>query len=153
MKTLLPCLMLMMIGMGLSAQPRGAVQDRIESQRVAFLTQKLELTPDESAKFWPIYNEYKDKLQKLRGNAISERMEQRREGGGLKDLSDQEAEQLIREQFTFEESQLNLKKEYYQKFRSAISPQKLAQLGPAEMEFNRTVLEHLRDRMQERKGN
>ena len=41
-------------------EQRQRMQQRIESQRVAFITNQLDLTADESAAFWPIYNEFKD---------------------------------------------------------------------------------------------
>ena len=150
MKTILmSCLLLLMV-VTISAQPRGReIQERLESQRVAFITEKLELTPEESAKFWPLYNEYKEKHQKLRQSAVHERLDQRMSSKGL---SNEEAQQVIDSQFSFEQDQLDLKKEYYARFKSAISLQKLAQLGPAEMEFNRTVLERVRDKMQERRN-
>ncbi len=122
--------------------PRGPMmQQRLESQRIAFITEKLQLTPDEATKFWPIYNEYRDKQQAFRRDARPGRM--------MMEVSDTEAEKIIEEQFMAEENLLKLKKEYYGKLKGAIPPAKIARLAPVEMEFNRTVLEHVRDRMQE----
>jgi hypothetical protein len=42
------------------------VRQRIESQRIAFITQRVHLTPDEATKFWPVYNEYRDALKDMR---------------------------------------------------------------------------------------
>jgi len=141
---------LMMMSLAVAAQPGGPrgemMQERMESQRVAFITQKLQLTPDEAAKFWPIYNEYRDKQQQLRRSAMADRIE----GGFPADMSDAEANNLIAKQFAMEENLLSLKREYYDKLKSAIPPRKIAQLNPIEMEFNRTVLEHIRDRMGDR---
>ncbi len=53
----------------LPAQPpmmNKEARERIEAQRIAFITDQLHLTPDEAARFWPIYNEYKDGLKDLR---------------------------------------------------------------------------------------
>lgn len=121
---------------------RQMMQERIESQRIAYITQKLELTPDESTKFWPIYNEYRAKEQELRKAARPE--------GGVRDLSDADAEKVIEQHFATEEKLLDLKREYYGKLKSAIPAHKIARLVPVEMEFNRMVLEHIRDRMGQR---
>jgi hypothetical protein len=129
----------------LSAQPgarREIVQDRIEAQRIAFITEKLQLTPDESAKFWPLYNEFRDKQQQLRRSARPE--------NGLADITDAEASRVIEQHFEMEESQLRLKREYYDKLKTAIPPRKIARLAAVEMEFNRTVLEHIKERMGDR---
>jgi hypothetical protein len=45
---------------------RGKMRDRIEPMKIAFITQKLNLTAEEAQKFWPVYNKFSDELQKLR---------------------------------------------------------------------------------------
>ncbi|MBK8353862.1 MAG: hypothetical protein IPL13_00425 [Saprospiraceae bacterium] len=40
---------------------KGQIGDRIQAQMVAYLTSELSLTPQEAEKFWPLYNEYKNK--------------------------------------------------------------------------------------------
>lgn len=35
-------------------------KDRIKSERIAFITQEINLTSAEAEKFWPVYNSYKD---------------------------------------------------------------------------------------------
>ena len=37
----------------------GDKKERIKAYRVAFMTEELALTPEESEKFWPLYNEFK----------------------------------------------------------------------------------------------
>ena len=142
MKKSLFTLVLMMTMTWIFAQPgeRGEmIRERVEAQRVAFITQKLMVTPEESARFWPVYNAYREEQQEIRRAARPER--------GLRNLSDAEAEKVIEEHFTMEEDLLALKRTYYQKLKTAIPPSKIALLAPAEMEFNRSVLEKIRDRM------
>ena len=38
---------------------------KIESAKIAFITNELELTTEESAAFWPLYNEYEKKKNAL----------------------------------------------------------------------------------------
>jgi hypothetical protein len=38
------------------------IRERIKAQRIAFITQRLALTPDEAQKFWPVYNQFSDEL-------------------------------------------------------------------------------------------
>ncbi len=40
-------------------------KEKIEALAVAYITEQLELTPDEATKFWPVFNEIKDRHQKL----------------------------------------------------------------------------------------
>ena len=145
MNRILLNLMMLMIASAMFAQPgarREIVQDRIEAQRIAFITQKLQLTPEEATMFWPVYNEYRDKQQELRRSAAPEK--------NLADISDAEAVRVIEQHFAAEEKLLRLKREYYDKLKNAIPPRKIARLPAVEMEFNRNVLEHIRERMGER---
>ncbi|HLF64549.1 MAG TPA: hypothetical protein VI603_12385 [Saprospiraceae bacterium] len=145
MNRILSSLMMLMMTTMLYAQPgvrREMMQDRVEAQRIAFITQKLQLTPDEATKFWPVYNEYKEKQQDIRRSAVPER--------NIMDVTDAEAARIIEQHFATEESILRLKREYYDKLKNAIPPRKIARLAAAEMEFNRNVLEQIKERMQDR---
>src|ERR1700743_2343477 len=50
------------------AQQHHDGHDKIEQLRVTFITKKLELTPVENEKFWPVYNDYTSKQRALRRN-------------------------------------------------------------------------------------
>ena len=126
-------------------QRRQAIEQNIEAQHVAFITQKLELTPDESARFWPIFNEFRSKEKALRkGN---------RPDGTLRNISEVEAEQLIEQHLDTEQKVLNLKREYYGKLKSAIPASKIARLRPAEEAFKLEILQRLRERRMENRMN
>ena len=43
-------------------------KDKVEAIRYNFINEKLKLTTNESEKFWPVYNEYNDKVKALRKN-------------------------------------------------------------------------------------
>ena len=142
MNRILSSLIVLMMTTMLNAQPgarREMMQERIEAQRIAFITQKLQLTPDEAAKFWPLYNEFKDRQHELRRNAEPER--------NIMGITDAEAVKIIEQHFDVEEGNLRLKREYYDKLKNAIPPRKIARLAAVEMEFNRGVLEQIRERM------
>lgn len=124
------------------AQPRN-IQGRIESLRIAFFTEKLQLTPEESQNFWPLYNEYQDKEKGIRKTYQNET--------SLELMSDAEAEKLIENHFILEEKLLELKKEYYGKLRKVLPVRKLALLSRIERQFKERLLEEWRLR-QDKKG-
>ncbi|NJN77117.1 MAG: hypothetical protein HC803_01320 [Saprospiraceae bacterium] len=68
MKKLTITLLLLTVGVStMFAQRRGSgPSEKIEAFRVAFFTQKLDLTESESQAFWPIYNAYQKDLRLLR---------------------------------------------------------------------------------------
>jgi hypothetical protein len=60
---------------------------QLESFKIQFITKKLNLTPEEAEKFWPIYNEQKDATRKL--------MQERKED----EIAIQEAMLVIRKKY------------------------------------------------------
>ena len=151
MKSFILCLILVGLGIQIGSaqrngpEQRAKMQERIEAQRVAFITQKLDLTPDEAAKFWPLYNEFK-KLQKTKRAEIMP-------GKPLKELNDSEAEKLIEKRLTMEEKMIEIKRDYFKKLKEVIPTTKIALLFQIEMEFNREILEKLRQRQGQGQGN
>src|SRR5688572_24292529 len=47
--------------------------ERINNLRIAYLTEKLELTPDQAERFWPVYREFAQERMKLRNELRSAR--------------------------------------------------------------------------------
>ena len=52
------------------AQTQEDRKEKIEAMKVAFITQKLDLSSKEAQVFWPLYNDYQDKLQALRKQKV-----------------------------------------------------------------------------------
>lgn len=123
------------------AQPR-KLGDRIESLRIAFFTEKLQLTPDESKDFWPLYNEYEEAEKKIRQTYKNET--------SLELMSDAQVEDFIENSFEMEEKLLDLKKEYYGKMRKVLPLRKIALLNRVERQFKERLLEEWRDRQQQK---
>lgn len=51
---------------GAPGEPRGPRPPHVEALKVAFITQKLNLTAEEAQKFWPVHNSYMAELKKAR---------------------------------------------------------------------------------------
>jgi len=117
------------------AQPQGPLSNearqRIEAQRIGFITQKLNLTPDEATKFWPVYNEYKDALRDMKDDM---------ERPDLMNISDDEANTVIDRHIQQEQKRLDLQKKLIADLRKVISPRKIILLQASEREFNRGLL-------------
>jgi sulfite reductase alpha subunit-like flavoprotein len=81
MKKYLLIIMVMLFTIGLNAQPPGGNGkqpnpekrlEKIKALYVAFITQKLQLTPDEAQKFWPVQGQYENELQAINKSGLSE---------------------------------------------------------------------------------
>ena len=126
--------LLMFSAFAMHAQPgalKGEARERIESQRIAFITQRLRLTPDEATKFWPVYNEYRDALKEMRDDF---------ERPDLETISDDEALKLVDRHLVQEQKKLELKRTLITKLKTIISPRKILLLHVAENAFNRELL-------------
>lgn len=138
-------LLLLLFPVTVFAQDR---KDKIETMHIAYLSQKLNLTPEEAEKFWPIYNEYKadqDKLRKQRMDNVQAVIK----AGGVDNMSDADVQKLIADETDLETHQLDLRKEYITKFQQAIPIRKVAKFFIAEDEFKRYLLNQLRKRREQ----
>ncbi len=65
MKTRIILLILPAILIGLQASGQNPNMERLKAYKIAFFTKRLNLTPQEAEKFWPVYNEYQDMKNKI----------------------------------------------------------------------------------------
>lgn len=141
MKNLLITLVLIFAFSAASFSQRG---ERIQSLRIAFITEKLELTPKESQAFWPIYNELRDKMDVLGENEIRKR--------DLMNITDEEADALLQKRFEIEQKRLDLKREYFNQLKQVLPSRKLVRLPKAEQQFKRKLLDRMKQRRNRREG-
>ena len=116
--------------------PKGNKADRVEALRIAFISEKLNLTPAEAQNFWPVYNQYRNDMETLRKNF--------KPGPDMQPTAEQ--------QLDMEQKKLDLKKKYKNQFEGALGKTKLNQLYNLEHEFHEKLKE-MRDQRQQQKGN
>jgi Spy/CpxP family protein refolding chaperone len=126
------------------AQPgQGRLADRMAARRAAFITQRLNLTEAEAQQFWPIFNDYTQKVQQIRAGVKAEKP--------LDEMADADIEKIILADFDRDARELDLKKEYFQKLKKVISVRKIGKLYRAERDFKKELLEDLQEMRQQRK--
>ena len=127
----------LLIGAASVAQPE---RDKVTALRMAFISKRLDLTATESEKFWPVYNEYQDKLKVLKRNlrnSYRTRMDR---------LGDQEAEELYQLEIVTRQAETDLYKDYAARMRGAIGTRKLARLHMAEEEFRKELINTIKEK-------
>lgn len=115
------------------------MNEQLKAMRVAMITQNLNLSSDEAAKFFPIYNEYTTK----RENIKKQLKENRREN---KNLTGAKLEASLKKSFELREQELTLDKLYFEKFKTVISVEKIVELYHTERQFRRMLLKELSKR-------
>ena len=140
-------LLLFIFSNGIVKAQRGANyhQDRWEkyrSEKVAFLTSNLDLTPAEAEKFWPIYNQMDKerwKAQKMR----RELEEKVRDAGDS--MPDKKVIELTREFAASMQNEGALFSKYNEEFLKILPPQKVLNMYKAEREFRMYMIKKYRD--------
>lgn len=125
------------------AEHRDERKENIETMKIGFLTKRLDLTQGEAEKFWPVYNQYADRLEELRKKRMQDYKDAKQK---FDELSDKEVEQAVDNEMTFRQKELDLQKEYHSKFKTVLPIKKVAKLYEAEELFKRELLNKLRDR-------
>ncbi len=90
----------------------------IRTQKVALLTEALELTEAEAEAFWPIHRQYETELSSL-GDDRLKLMKNYAETFAT--MTDEQAKGLAKDWFKLQEGQTALLKKYFKKFDKAIS--------------------------------
>jgi hypothetical protein len=104
---------------------------RVEALKIAYITQKVNLSPEEAQKFWPIYNKYAAEIRKVR---VDGRLNKETE-------------------IDIEEKLLAIRKKYNGEFTKALSPEKVNAFFKAEKDFSTVLQKELLERRQQKLEN
>ncbi len=91
----------------------------VQKEKVAIISQLMQLSPEQAAVFWPVYNDYAKELSALgdlRLRGIKEY------AANYSSLSDQKATELAGMRFEYEQRLLALKKKYFEKLSKTLTP-------------------------------
>jgi hypothetical protein len=135
------CFLLSAFGM---AQEKDQL-DKIESAKIALITERLELTPAQAEKFWPLYREYAERRQTLRKEFLSARAEVRKEN-----MTEEESKKLLEKGLELKEKQVALDRDYEGKFNTIITTRQIVQLRRAEDDFRQMLLQRIEKRREVR---
>ncbi len=117
--------------------------EKIEAMKVGFITNKLELSAKEAQLFWPLYNEYNQKMDKLRKSKKSDFDDLKNKG---ENPTDKEISTFMDEVFATRQKELDLQKEYFDKYAKVLPLKKVALLYQAENQFKRELLRKIKEK-------
>lgn len=140
-------LLLLLLSISSFAQPGSRFKEKkeqVKSLKVAFITNKLDLTPEESAKFWPLYNAFEDKQHEIRKQRLKVYMD--RVNNSDDKLSEKDATTLLNQMESTEEELHQLKKKFITNLKSVLPATKILKLKKAEEEFSKKLLHQYRDK-------
>lgn len=130
--------MIFFAGWSHAQNDRAAFQKKLNSMRIAFITQELDLSADEAKAFWPIYDSYTAERRTLR--------KQKRSTTPKSGMTSVEAEEMIEGSFENDAKEIELKKKYYDQLKAVIPVEKVAKLSATEQEFRKRILKAAKER-------
>jgi hypothetical protein len=134
-------LLLTMAGIAFAQRPQSFDKDKLEAARVAFITNRLDLKPDQAEKFWPLFNQFNESRGQLMGQIST--INKSSEG----ESNETKAKEMIKERMMLQQKLLDLEKEFMDNITKVIQPSQALRLGGVNREFTKQVY-----RMQQNRG-
>jgi len=126
MKKYLLILILMFGSFSFVFAQNGQRAEKIQELKIAFITQKLQLTSAEAEKFWPVYNSYDNEIKQLRAS--------NKNGDVLEN----------------EQKLLDIRKKYKPSFEQILGAQRANDVYNAEREYRNVLIRQLKEQRQAR---
>jgi len=101
----------------------------IQLRRQAIVTSVMDLTPEESQKFWPMYRDYRVEMAKL-GDRVSKLLVQYSDQYDT--LTDEQADQIMKEWLSIENAKNDIKKKYVARFKKILPSRKVMRFFQAD---------------------
>jgi len=137
--------LIILLTAGVSAQNPN--RERLESYKIAFFTQRLNLTPTEAEKFWPLYNQYQEKKIKIQQERMLLNKKFNQE---TTTLSDEEMTVMGDKIVELEILEAELSMTFHKHIKAVLPPAKVLRFYQAENQYKMQLLNQLQDRRQER---
>lgn len=143
MKTRIALMITLVLNCAVYISGQNPNMDRINAYRIAFLTRRLNLTPQEAEKFWPVYNEYQNnkvKIQSERQNIVMNFNQ------NALNMTDKEMSAAGDRLVELEVKEAALLQDFHNKIKLILPPVKVLRLFQAENQFRQQLLDQLQER-------
>lgn len=122
----------------LFAQHHHRMRERLQSMRIAYLSEEMQLMPEEAQSFWPLYNAREAELQKSRQQAREQlgRLYERKSVLGAEAYADSVSQIYL----NLWQREAEVRRSFHERLRKALPPEKLARFYLAELRLLRRAL-------------
>lgn len=115
--------------------------ERLKSQKVAFLTERIGLSAEDAQKFWPVYNEMSEKMDQLWKEKMSNIDKLYLSDS---ELNASEKEIAVDNYINYEVEKARVEKQYHERFKKILTIDQVIKLYGAEHEFKKKMLHLIR---------
>jgi len=120
--------------------------EKLTAYKIAFFTQRLDLTPAETEKFWPVYNDYSARKSKLQIDRISMIRYATQNEANMSEAELSETADKLARTFVDEASLIAT---FSNDLKKALPPAKVIRLYHIENQYKQQLLRELNQRRQE----
>jgi len=113
-----------------SAFGQNDAAEKIRRAKIALITERLDLSPEQAEKFWPIYNEYTKKQRDVRRS-----FNEARKNYQPKKATEEDNQRLLQLGMKTKEQALQLEKNYSDRMMKVINSRQMLSLRKAEKDF------------------
>lgn len=119
---------------------RAKWMDEMRRFKRSYFTKELDLTTQQQNRFFPLYEEMEDQVQKIDG----ETRQMERRVAELKNASDLEYQKATEAIYDGQVRQAEIEREYVEKFQSILSRKQIFKIKAVERQFNRELMKQHR---------
>ena len=121
-------------------------KEKIRALKIAYLTEKLDLTSNESEKFWPLFNEYHKKRRALY-NFEKEQLRQKTEEDDIvNNVTNEEAQEILNKTYKLKADRYKNEINFNQKLANILPAKKILALEITQRNFNKKLMDKLKDK-------
>ena len=114
---------------------------RMQTRKIAFVSNSLEISPKQSESFWPIYNVYSSELKSIH---LKKKKVRRNYMLNKQSMNDVELGLVIDSLFNLDQEYLDLKIKYVKQFSNIISKKQMFELYVIEENFKKDLLRKIK---------
>ena len=123
-------------------------QQRIHAAKMAYMVDRLQLTPEQSAAFVPVYKNYEADFRAVRAPFVKKyKLDEMEEGPG-----NMTVRQYVEDDLDYQQQVIELKRGYNDRFLKVITSRQLADMYIAEREFKQILVKRLKNMKQKQQN-
>lgn len=124
--------------------------DRMKAQKIAFITEHLDLSENEAEKFWPLYNKFEKAKRKLFKQEKEDIRNKIKSSGGLENVSEDEAKRYLKLFHKIKASHEEIKVSFHNDLMNFLPAKKVLKLEILEHRFNKSMIKRFKERRNRR---
>ena len=114
---------------------------KFEAQKISYITQQLDISPEKAQLFWPLYNEMKNKKDAFHQEFRQLFIQMKKDSDKL---SEKELAQISDRIADLQVEKATMERDYHYKFKKVLSAKQILNLYVADKEFQRMLLRRIK---------